>query len=401
MIRPQPAAWFEIIAAANDTHEVLESLAGAGCAEIEPIAIHQVAAAEQPGGTPSNGAINNIYARITGWTSDTGGLATCLERSRARAVVHFPQAPEELQPPLILRNPGWIQPFEIFARLVGMPSRFSTDPSGLLVFVAPILFGYMFGDVLQGLALIAIGLTLQWRWPMLRLLVAGGVATTAFGFVFGAAGGMHGAVPALWMDPLEDPLPVLLVPIAFGGALLTLGLALTGLEAYWRGRLANWLRCDAGFLVLYVGLLLAILHPAGQVLVVLGLGIQVFGSLWQERRISAVFAAMGELLEKLAQIAINTLSFVRVGAFALAHAGLSSALVSMVKDVDSSVGYILLLLAGNALIIVIEVLVASIQTTRLVLFEFFTRFFVTTGREFCPLPPPSGLPEEIRNVPRT
>lgn len=403
MIRPQPAAWFEIIAAVDDARAVLESLATTGCAEIEPIAIRQAsgAMAGQPGGTIPNGADNKIFSRITGWTSDAGRLANCLERSDARAVVHFPNAPEELQPPLILRNPGWIQPFEIFARMVGMPGRFSADPSGLLVFVAPILFGYMFGDVLQGLALIVIGLSLQRRWPMLRLLVAGGIATMAFGFVFGAAGGIHGAVPALWVDPLDAPLPVLLVPIGFGGALLTLGLALTGLEAYWRGRLANWLRCDAGLLAVYVGVLLALLHPAGQALVALGLGIQIFGRLWQERRIGAVFASLGELLEKLAQISINTLSFVRVGAFALAHAGLSSALVSLVKGVEYSGSYVVLLVAGNALIIVIEVLVASIQTTRLVLFEFFTRFFETTGREFRPLPPPSGPTEEIQNVPRT
>ena len=395
MIRPQPAVWFEIIATVNGVREVVESLAAAGCAEIEPIARRQAAGAAQAAGTMPNGA---IFARITGWTSDAGRLTACLERSHARAVVHFPKAPEELLPPLIFSNPGWIQPFEIFARLVGMPGRFSADPSGLLVFVAPILFGYMFGDVIQGLALIAIGLALQWRWPMLRLLVAGGFAAMVFGFVFGAAGGIHGALSPLWVDPLDDPLPVLLVPIAFGGALLTLGLALNGLEAHWSGRLMNWLRCDSGFLVLYVGLLIALMRPVGWLLVMIGLGIQVIGRLSQDRHVGAVFASIAEIVEKLVQIAINTLSFVRVGAFALAHAGLSSALVSIVAGVESTAAYVFLLIVGNALIIVIEVLVASIQTTRLILFEFFTRFFETTGREFRPLPPPAGSPEEIRNV---
>ena len=398
MMRPQPATWFEIITAINRQREVLDSLATAGCAEMEPIAIYQAAGAEQPGSDAPNGS---IFARITGWTSDAERLGHCLARSHAPAVVHFPSAPKELQPPLFLSNPAWIQPFEIFARLVGMPSRFTTDPSGLLVLVAPILFGYMFGDVIQGLALIVIGLALQWRWPMLRLLVAGGYSAMVFGFVFGAAGGMHGAIAPLWLAPLDDPLPVLLVPIAFGGALLTLGLALKGLQAYWSTRLANWLRSDAGLLVLYLGLLLALAHPAGWLLVAAGLCIQVAGGLWQERRVGAGFAAIGELIEKLVQISINTVSFVRVGAFALAHAGLSSALVALVKDMDSGAAYVLLLIAGNALIIVIEVLVASIQTTRLVLFEFFTRFFETSGREFHPLPAPAGLAEETRNVQRT
>ncbi len=390
MMRPQPAVWFEIIAAVSGKRKVLDSLAAAGCAEIEPFAKCRATGAEQA-----------IFARITGWTSDVARLAACLERSHAPAVVHFPKAPEELLPPLILTNPGWVQPFEIFARLVGMPGRFSADPSGLLLFVAPILFGYMFGDVIQGLALVVIGLALQWRWPMLRLLVAGGISAMVFGFVFGAAGGMHGALSPLWVDPLAEPLPVLLVPIAFGGALLTIGLALNALETYWSGRIRNWLRHDAGFLTLYVGLLLTLLHRAGWVLVIIGLGIQLVGRLSQEPRIGVVFESLGELVEKLVQILINTLSFVRVGAFALAHAGLSSALVSMVEGVGSGSGYVLLLIAGNALIIVIEVLAASIQTTRLVLFEFFTRFFESTGREFHPLPPTGGSPEEIRNVQRT
>jgi V/A-type H+-transporting ATPase subunit I len=222
-----------------------------------------------------------------------------------------------------------------------------------------------------------------------------------FGFVFGAAGGVHGSIRALWVEPLDDPLPVLIVPIAFGGALLTLGLALTGLESYWRAGVANWLRCDAGFLALYVGALMAVLHPAGWVLVILGLVSHIFASLWQERRVGAVFAAIGELVEKFVQISINTLSFVRVGAFALAHAGLSSALVSMVAGIQCTPCYVLFLMIGNAVIIVIEVMVASIQTTRLVLFEFFTRFFETTGRAFRPLPPPEASPEEVPHVERT
>jgi len=398
MIRPQPAVWFEIIAAFNGKREVLESLAAAGCAEMEPMARPHAAGAESATGSAAN---REIFARFTGWTSDTEALMACLEQSRAPAVVHFPKAPQELQPPLILSNPGWIQPFEVFARLVGMPGRFGADPSGLLVLVAPILFGYMFGDVIQGLVLALIGLALQWHWPMLRLLVAGGIAAMGFGFVFGAAGGLHGALTPLWVDPLNDPLPVLLVPIAFGGALLTLGLALNGLEAYWSGRLLNWLRGDMGFLALYLGLLLALLHRAGWLLVLIGLSVQLAGRLWQERRVGAVFASIGELVEKLMQISINTLSFVRVGAFALAHAGLSSALAALVGNVESSATYVLLLIAGNALIIIIEVLVASIQTTRLVLFEFFTRFFETSGREFRPLPPPVGSPEEIPNAQRT
>jgi len=46
------------------------------------------------------------------------------------------------------------------------------------------------------------------------------------------------------------------------------------------------------------------------------------------------------------------------------------------------------LVIGNAVVIVLEAMVVSIQTTRLVLFEFFTRFMQGQGRAFRPLPAP-------------
>jgi V/A-type H+-transporting ATPase subunit I len=46
------------------------------------------------------------------------------------------------------------------------------------------------------------------------------------------------------------------------------------------------------------------------------------------------------------------------------------------------------LVLGNVLILTLETMVVSIQTTRLVLFEFFTRFLTADGRIFRPLPPP-------------
>jgi V/A-type H+-transporting ATPase subunit I len=103
-------------------------------------------------------------------------------------------------------------------------------------------------------------------------------------------------------------------------------------------------------------------------------------------------ASVGEALETLLQLFVNTLSFVRVGAFALAHAGLASAVSSLAAGIGSRPIAILALALGNALLILIEGLVVGIQTTRLVLFEFFIRFLRGSGRQFHPLqsPPPTS-----------
>ena len=66
----------------------------------------------------------------------------------------------------------------------------------------------------------------------------------------------------------------------------------------------------------------------------------------------------------------------------------SSAVVALAGAAEASFVKVLILVIGNLLIMLIEGLVVSIQTTRLVLFEFFTRFFRPEGREFRPLAAP-------------
>jgi V/A-type H+-transporting ATPase subunit I len=53
------------------------------------------------------------------------------------------------------------------------------------------------------------------------------------------------------------------------------------------------------------------------------------------------------------------------------------------------------LVLGNAAIIALEGLVVGIQTTRLILFEFFLRFLTAHGRPFEPLTPPSPPPSSL------
>lgn len=336
-------------------------------------------------GDPARG---RIFARITGWTVDRARVIAAIEASGARAIVSAPPPPRGARPPLVLRNPWWARPFEVFTRLVGMPSATGTDPSVLLAFVVPLMFGYMFGDVGQGLVLIGVGWLLRHRLPVLRLLIPGGIAATAFGFVFGSVFCVKHVIEPLWLLPLAQPLPVLLVPIAGGAVLLALGLALGLVESVWQRQLAQWLRDDLAVLIVYVGVLAGILHPAGWGLAALGVAWSVVAGALHGRRVGAAFAGLGEVIERTLLILINTLSFARVGAFALAHAGLASAVVALAAAAGNVVVQAIVLVLGNALIIAIEGLVVSIQTTRLVLFEFFTRFFRTAGREFRPLAPP-------------
>ena len=334
---------------------------------------------------------------ITGWTTEEymDRFGEILSEAGVPALVHFPQPPPGVEPPQLLSNPWWSRPFELFTRAFGTPASNEVDPSPLLTVIVPLLFGYMFADVGQGLVLIVVAYWLKSRWDGARLLLVAGISATLFGFLFGSIFSYENLIPALLFHPLQNPLLTLLVPILFGAFLLVLGQILAGLESLWRGELRHWLLKDCGLLVLYLGALASPLQAELGIIALMGAIWFVIGNILVEGRWYMFFGALGELLEGGVRLLVNTVSFARVGAFALAHAGLSSALVALSDNASSVLGSILIILLGNAVVIILEGLVVSIQTTRLVLFEFFVRFFHGMGRPFRPLVPPPN----VANVP--
>jgi V/A-type H+-transporting ATPase subunit I len=330
---------------------------------------------------------------ITGWTDDLSGssLTAALDRARTRALVRLTTPPPGTRPPQVLDNPAWVRPFEPFVRAFGVPGTDEADPTPVLAVVVPLLFGYMFGDVGQGLVLFALGWHLRRRYPEAGILLPAGVSAMVFGLLFGSVFAREDLISALWVHPLLDPVLVLTVPLIFAVGLLSLGQLLSGLGALWRGELTRWFLVDLGFLVLYLGLIawLAGGHDYSW-LPLLGAGWYLLGSFLVHHRLLGALAAFGHLLEGGMQILVNTLSFARVGAFALAHASLSTAIVTMADAAPVWAGLLIMVL-GNVLIVALEGLVVAIQTTRLVLFEFFNRFLRGSGRVFRPLPAPPEL----------
>lgn len=336
------------------------------------------------------------FAWISGWTSDPDedALLELLSAAGVKGLLRLSAPPPGLQPPLLLKNPKWSQPFEIFTGMLGVPAAGEVDPTRIVAIAGPLMFGFMFGDVGHGAVLLAAGLLLQRRYPALRLLVAGGAASIVFGFLFGSAFALEDLVPALWVRPMEEPLLMFAVPMAGGAVLLLVGMCLDAVQAAWQHRARDWWLAGAGLLLCYLALLGSLLDTRLLWAALVGGAWYIAGHAIAEpsRALAAGGLAAGELAESLLQLAVNTVSFVRVGAFALAHAGLSSAVVGLSQAPTSAAAGAVVLVFGNVLVIGLEGLVVGIQTTRLVLFEFFVRFLRAGGRPFRPLPPVPGEP---------
>ena len=346
--------------------------------------------------------VTEHFAWVTGWTSDVDGheINEALDRGKVRHLLRYKQPPEGAECPVVMHNPRWAKPFELFPSLLGTPDSGEADPSRIVALVAPLMFGFMFGDIGQGAVLLAIGLLLRKRIPVFGLLVPYGTMAIIFGFLFGSIFANEELIPALWMHPIDYPAKVMGIAIGFGVTILTVGLLLDALGAFWRRRLLFWLATKGGIMAAYLGLVTAAagyLGAIGPAAAAIGLNVMWLGFAWfivgtvltsHHNKLLEIPKAIGELLESMLQIAVNTVSFVRVGAFALAHAGLSAAVVGMAAATGGGFSWLLVMILGNALVIALEGLIVSIQTTRLLLFEFFIRFLTAEGRQLRPLTGP-------------
>lgn len=320
--------------------------------------------------------------------------------------------------PVALNNPKLLNPFQELVTTFAQPRYEELDPTLLIALTFPLLFGAMFGDLGHGLLLALLGGVLVSRKiPVLRglaglggLIIACGLVATLFGFLYGSIFGMENLLPALWMRPMDNIMLILLITIGAGVVLLSIGF-LIGILNAWMARDWGRLLFDrngiAG-LVLYwsiIGLAAGFFIGGFPVppLVFLTLaavsGLIVMLSELLEHWIEGIRPLVGEslptyaiqvffeLFETMVSFLSNSLSYVRVGAFAVAHVGLSAVffiLAGLVSPVHG-IGYWLVIALGTIFIVGFEGLIVGIQSMRLEYYEFFSKFFTGGGTHYKPL----------------
>ena len=326
----------------------------------------------------------------------------------------------KIQVPVKLRNPPIFKPFEILTKTYGIPEYRSIDPTPVLGLSFLIMFGVMFGDIGHGLILMLCGgfMVFRVRRESLRnaglLILYAGVSSAVFGFLFGSFFGVEELIPAIWLKPMDSISRLFKTAIFFGIAMISLAVGLNiingirkrdflgiifdkaGLLAvalYWCGIIVASRMLTAGG---GVGNGLPVIIPGVMVGSVVLLFfrepiVQLFKGkrkLFPEGIVTGVMGSIVELLEIFLGFLSNTVSFIRVAAFGLAHAGLFMAVFALsdsVKTTANGMVSILVLIFGNILIICLEGLIVSIQAVRLEFYEFFSRFFQQGGRQYLPV----------------
>lgn len=350
-----------------------------------------------------------------------------LRAARGRAIIEI-IPPEKItgvkqgqvKVPVMLRNPGFFRPFEMLVSSYGLPEYSFVDPTLFVALSFLIMFGAMLGDVGHGAVLALIGWLLGFRGARRRregtVLVGKlgfycGLSSIVFGLLYGSVFGIESLIPGLWLSPMSDMSRFFKFVIYFGVVMISVGIFFNIVNAVRARDFKATFFDHAGVVsaILYwSGIGAAAIFLAGRSipirLIVFGIGLPVLlfflreplAALCGRRRMrfeTGVFSYLMESVIEVVEIVTgylgNTVSFIRVGAFALAHAGLLFAVFSMVELVQGkSGGFIysaLILIVGNAVIIALKGLVVTIQAIRLEYYEFFGKFFMGGGTAYKPI----------------
>jgi len=338
--------------------------------------------------------------------------------------------PEE-EIPVLVKHSHLLRPFQMLVAAYGLPAYGELEPTLFVAVTFLVMFGMMFGDIGHGLVLVlaGVGLRLWATKEQVRdagiLLIAAGGASIVFGFLYGGFFGFELRALTLWNNPLHgDPMALLTVAVGYGVLVISLGLVLNAVNCFRRGDVVGGVLDKfgvAGALFYWGGLALVIKtcvlkHEMSALWIVLLIVVPMVAMFLKEpvqyvlaRRagrktrseslLETLFESGVELFEGALGYLANTISFVRLGAYAMSHAAILYAALMMAEQTRGAAGaglggvlYVLILVFGNAGAILLEGIIASVQALRLQYYEFFSKFFAGGGRAFKPFRLGAGEP---------
>jgi V/A-type H+/Na+-transporting ATPase subunit I len=334
---------------------------------------------------------------IRGWmtSDDVARLRAQLDASFGMQVVleekHMRERDLE-HAPVVLTNPQYFRPFELFSRLLPVPAYSSFDPTPFIGIFFPVFFGMILGDAGYGVLLAVLALFLRRRYAKKRevadasqILLASSLYTIIFGVLYGEFFGDLGTT-LFGMEPLlierrTSIIPMMVFALSAGVVHIVLGLLLGAITAFRRkvrregfAKLLNILiiLCMIAVFATFFGYLPGFLsRPIIMVILIATPFLLFFGGL----------LAPLELLKNIG----NIISYVRIMAI-----GLTSVLLAYVANqMAGATGDIVLGVMAAALLhllnIVLGVFSPTIHALRLHYVEFFSKFVESGGKKFDPL----------------
>ncbi len=357
---------------------------------------------------------------LTGYIPEkyTGDLQKEIE-SKYTAAITFSDPADDEDVPVLLENSRFSAPVEGITKMYALPDKKDVDPTPVMSFFYYLFFGMMLSDAGYGLVML-IGTTIALKKfkletnmrKTLTMFRNCGISTVIWGALFGSwfgdivqvvgrefFGREIGSI-ALWFEPLDDPIKLLLYSFALGILHLFLGVGVSFKMAWDDGR-----KLDAfldtvpvymtilGVAPLAAGILVsvpAILKTIGAYVMVIGVVLLVLTSGRSSKSVfGKFFGGLYALYNTATGYLSDILSYSRLLALGLATgsiAGVINLIGTMPENIIvKAILLIVVFVIGHTANLAINLLGAYVHTDRLQFVELFSKFYTGGGREFAPL----------------
>lgn len=341
-----------------------------------------------------------------------------LERKYSAAVEMYDPGDDE-DVPVLLENDRFSRPVEGITEMYALPSKTDLDPTPIMSFFYYLFFGMMLSDAGYGLvmcivttvALKKIALSKKMRETM-RMFRYCGISTVFWGALFGS---WYGDLPqviardffgkeitstALWFEPINKPMKLLLFSFGLGIIHLFVGLC-ANFYKQWKAGDRVGAVCDTvpvmmtvlGAAPLGAGILVSvpdILSKIGGYLALCGVVLVVLTSSRSSKNIFArFFGGLYGLYNVATGYLSDILSYSRLLALGLAT-GCIAQVINLIGAMPSNpvaegILLFILFLTAHTANIAINLLGAYVHTDRLQFVELFSKFYEGGGRAFEPL----------------
>lgn len=331
-----------------------------------------------------------------------------------------PSEEPRLTVPVRLKNNWFVKPFEMFVDMYGLPSYQDMDPTPYVAVTYILLFGIMFGDLGQGLVVTLLGAYFYKKKGMALggIMSRVGLSSMVFGFLYGSVFGFETLLTPVHqvlfgrshlIEVMDGHYTnfLLLAAVAVGACVIIASITFNIILGLRRRDWERVFLSNNGLagLVFYLAVLFAVV--ATMVLQInvltplyivpffvvpllvmfakepLGKLIRGEKELFHEGVGGFVVESFFEMFEVLLSFVTNTMSFLRVGAFVLVHAGMM-VVVFTLSEMVGGVGSPIVIVIGNIFVMGMEGLIVGIQVLRLEFYEVFSRFFDGEGSPFIP-----------------
>lgn len=348
---------------------------------------------------------------IVGWIprASSAEYAHECEELGLVCILKNPKGGRRESPPVKLKKGFLSGIYEPFVDMYGLPAYGELDPRLFMCLTYTLLFGIMFGDVGQGALLVALGLLLyklKGLW-LGRIVALCGASAIIFGFVYGSVFGYEELLPGFKVLEDGNTMNILIIAVALGVVLILICMILniiTGVRQKDIKKIFFEPNGVAGF-VMYGGIALGVVSMlvlGKNIMTPLYIGLVIILPLllifaatpltklltgqkdWMPKSVG-MFVVEGffELFETALSYVSNTVSFLRVGAFAISHAGMMMVVYMLSSGAEGySIGG---LIFGNILVAGLETVLVCIQVMRLEFYEMFGRFYKSGGEKFSPV----------------